>query len=131
MSKATGGCFCGSVRYEIDGEIRNSTVCHCAGCRRASAAPALAWVTVSADSFEIAQGRLATIRGRKGEKGTCDGCGGERRFCPKCGTHITFVADDRTGEVDVTTGSLDNPDAFPPEKDEGLRSKIAWVKPFA
>jgi hypothetical protein len=28
----TGGCFCRNVRYEVSGEIIDSTICHCADC---------------------------------------------------------------------------------------------------
>jgi hypothetical protein len=37
-----------------------------------------------------------------------------RSFCPHCGTQLTFQADDYPDEVDITTCSLDHPDAVPP-----------------
>jgi hypothetical protein len=112
MPAITGACFCGNIRYHIRESAVTATVCHCAGCRRASGAPAVAWVTVPADAFELLQGELRTVRGRATEPGTCDSCGGVRGFCPACGTHITFVGDDRPTEIDITTGSLDDPDRF-------------------
>ena len=30
----TGECFCGAVRYCIDGELQNARSCHCSRCRK-------------------------------------------------------------------------------------------------
>ena len=38
-----GGCQCGSVRYRISGNPVMAALCHCTMCRRANAAPAVAW----------------------------------------------------------------------------------------
>lgn len=127
----SGSCFCGLVRYEVEAEGAKPSICHCAGCRRASAAPAMAWITVPAAAFRVVAGELAAVRGRSDENGTCDGCGGVRGFCADCGTHITFVGDDRTQEVDVTTCSLEDPNRFAPTEDVFTEAKVAWMKALA
>jgi hypothetical protein len=38
MSSVVGGCYCGAIRYEADGECTNTMVCHCQTCRRVAAA---------------------------------------------------------------------------------------------
>ena len=38
-----GGCQCGTVRYRISGAPIMTALCHCTLCRRANAAPAVAW----------------------------------------------------------------------------------------
>jgi hypothetical protein len=123
----TGGCFCGRVRYEITDPAPKASVCHCVGCRRASAAPAVAWITVPADAFRLTQGELRSIRGTDYPPASCDGHGGVREFCPSCGTHLTFRADDRAGEVDITTGSLDDPARFPPTETSFGGEKLPWM----
>ena len=125
----TGGCFCGAVRYEITGAVLSQNVCHCAGCRRSSGAGAVPWITVGSSGFKVIQGTLAEIRSEKFPKDTCDGCGGVRAFCPKCGTPIIFKGDGRTNAVDVTVGSLDDPQNFKPTEDVFAGQRLPWVNP--
>src|SRR3569832_906940 len=35
----TGGCHCGAIRYEIEGEALTHALCHCTDCRRCAGAP--------------------------------------------------------------------------------------------
>jgi len=51
-----------------------------------------------------------------------------RSFCPTCGTQLTFEHDDASGEIDVTTCSLDNPELRPPKDHTRTSSKLGWVK---
>ena len=44
---AEGGCFCGAVRYRVEGEPIQSDYCHCRMCQRAGGAPVVAWGTWS------------------------------------------------------------------------------------
>lgn len=46
-----GGCMCGEIRYKLTCEPIYSTMCHCADCRRAAGAQAVAWVTVPDRNF--------------------------------------------------------------------------------
>jgi hypothetical protein len=46
-----GECLCGTVIFEIDGEIRNLYQCHCSLCRKATGAAANAATFVQAADF--------------------------------------------------------------------------------
>ena len=50
-----------------------------------------------------------------------------RTFCPSCGTSLTYEADHRADQVDLTTGGLDHPEAFPPTEDTWTEERISWV----
>ncbi|MDB5488145.1 MAG: glutathione-dependent formaldehyde-activating [Reyranella sp.] len=114
-----GGCFCGKVRYEADGESWHATACHCSICRRTSAAPFVAWFTVKPEAFRIVAGEPR--RFRSSDRAT-------RTFCPSCGTPLTFQSESYPEEIDVTTCSLDDPEQVPPESHTWRASGLSWVK---
>jgi hypothetical protein len=114
-----GGCFCGAIRYRISGEPSSSMICHCRTCRRLSAAPALAWLTVAAHDFRITNGEPSTFRSSPPVL---------RSFCSRCGTHISYVHESEQQYVDVSTCSLDDPTAYPPTHHSWLEHDVAWVK---
>ena len=114
-----GGCFCGAVRYEAEGEPWHQTVCHCSICRRTSGAPIVAWFTVKTGDFRIVAGEPARFR----SSGAAT-----RTFCGACGTALTFQSYDHADEIDVTTCSLDDPERVPPKSHTWRASGLSWVK---
>ncbi len=114
-----GGCFCGAIRYEVDANPTQATACHCSICRRTSAAPFVAWLTVTPGSFRIVSGRPKSFR--SSEHAT-------RTFCPSCGTPFTFQSTRHPNEVDVPTCSLDDPEHVPPRSHTWRASGISWAK---
>jgi hypothetical protein len=105
MSKTTGGCFCGQVRFEFEGEEIPVADCHCSMCRRTSGAPYVTWLVVREENFRYTQGEPKVLN--SSEDGT-------RFFCAECGTPLACTNTAHPGIVDVTLGSLDNPEDFPP-----------------
>ena len=114
-----GGCFCGKIRYETDDRPTQATVCHCSICRRTSAAPLVAWFTVTPGSFRFASGQPTTFH--SSEHAT-------RTFCSSCGTPLTFQSALYPNEVDVTTCSLDDPEQVPPRSHTWRASGLSWMK---
>ena len=112
-----GGCFCGAVRYRITGTPRASALCHCVSCRRACGAPTVAWVVLNARDLHIVAGEPARHR----SSGNVI-----RQFCGSCGTQLTYQKETSPDSIDITTASLDAPDAYPPTKEIWLEHKIAW-----
>ena len=113
-----GGCFCGAIRYEIDDGQHIVANCHCTMCRKTSAAPFVTWMVVAADAFRYTKGEPKALA--SSEKGT-------RYFCPDCGTPLTCVIHKAKAEVDVTTGSLDYPEKFPPIAAVFEDTKLPWL----
>ena len=48
----TGECFCGQIKYQIDGNLRDARSCHCSRCRKAFSSQASAYALVDADDFK-------------------------------------------------------------------------------
>ena len=117
LGHAEGGCLCRSVRYRVTGVPLSSIICHCHSCRRASAAPSVAWLTFDVANFKVLSGELQCFRSSPGVT---------RKFCAVCGSPITYESDRDPGSIDVTTVSLDDPNRFPPAREVWLEHKIAW-----
>jgi len=113
-----GGCYCGSVRYEVSGIPFHPTVCHCVDCRRCTAAPLVAWFSVKRSEFRIVQGQPKHFASSKPVV---------RTFCPECGTPLTYQHDDFPDEIDISTCSLDTPDLVPPKDHTWTSQKLAWI----
>jgi len=116
---AEGGCLCGQVRYRADAAPTLSMICHCRSCRRASGAPAVAWVTFATDAFALTAGEPRRFASSDPVRWG---------FCAACGTSLTYEHAARPGEIDVTTASLDDPDAFPPTYHAQLADDVAWLE---
>lgn len=113
-----GGCFCGFVRYRAGGVPGHETNCHCSICRRVHAAPFVAWVTVPAAQFAFTAGAPRRFASSQH---------GQRTFCPRCGTPLTFQSSQAPDEIDLATGSLDDPEAHPPRDHTRTSAKLSWV----
>ena len=88
-----GGCFCGAVRYRIDGTLGRVTSCHCLHCRRTTGAPFVTWVEVEPSRFSIVGGTPSRYSSRPGVT---------RTPCPRCGTQLTY---EQAGHIVVDRGS--------------------------
>lgn len=53
---------------------------------------------------------------------------GTRSFCAHCGTPLTFESSEHPEEIDVTTCSLEDPNAASPKDHTRTSSKLAWIK---
>jgi len=113
-----GGCFCGAIRYAIDDGNYLVANCHCSMCRRTSAAPYVTWMVVPTIAFGYTKGSPTKLL--SSEQGT-------RYFCSNCGTPVACVISSNPGEIDVTIGSLDNPEEFPPTLDVHEDTKLPWL----
>ena len=74
-----GSCLCGSVRYEVDGELGPSVHCHCGQCRKASGASFATNASVAADDFRFVDGESLVGRFESSP-------GQFRCFCTRCGS---------------------------------------------
>ena len=118
MSETTeGGCLCGAVRYRVTGEPVAATLCHCGDCRRASGGTNIAWAV-----FEC--GNVEWLAGEPDRHSSSPGI--YWLFCGACGSTVGYQRSERPQHLDITTGTLDEPDRFPPNVEIWVREKIGW-----
>jgi hypothetical protein len=121
MAMRAGGCLCGAVRYECDGEPQFSLQCHCRDCQRASGAPHVAAVRVAAEAFRIVKGapRRYLARADSGNEIT-------RVFCGDCGTPLYVQVSTRPDIVGVRVCTFDDPSGFKLEANIFVKSAQPW-----
>ncbi|OGG43936.1 MAG: hypothetical protein A3F84_18945 [Candidatus Handelsmanbacteria bacterium RIFCSPLOWO2_12_FULL_64_10] len=112
-----GGCYCGAVRYLANEKPKYQAICFCANCRRAVGAQSVAWVTFTTDRFSFVKGSPARFR---------TDTEAWRTFCRDCGSSLTYESDDRPGEIDAVTASLDRPEDFPPNRRVFEEERLPW-----
>ena len=88
MSRISGSCLCGSVRYEADAEPAFVAFCHCRDCQKASGGPYSANVAVPADRLTV-EGPLRSYEAKGGS-----GSAVVRSFCGNCGSSISIECED-------------------------------------
>lgn len=82
--KITGECFCGEIKYEISGNLRDAKSCHCSRCRKAFSAQASAYALVEPQQFNWLSGESILT-----SYISVEGFG--LQFCSKCGSTLCGI----------------------------------------
>jgi len=120
-----GGCYCGAVRYRIDGPPAWSGHCHCRSCQRALGGAFVTWAKVSAANFSVVKGREKVCEMTPGIK---------RGFCGDCGTTLTYSAEQDVDGQDWRTdawfaaATLDDPSIAVPKTHVYVSHQQPWIK---
>jgi hypothetical protein len=117
-----GGCDCRLVRYRLASRPLFVHCCHCRWCQRETGASFALNAMIEADRVQLLAGEPEIVD-TPSESGT----GQLIARCPKCRialwsnyggfTHVRFIR----------VGTLDDPDAFPPDIHIFTASKQPWV----
>ena len=113
----TGGCQCGRVRYALSIVPADVSVCHCRMCQKAVGGPFIVLALVHPDQLSWTRGKSAQFR---------SSTIATRLYCADCGTPLAYVNDD-SGDVELTTGSLDEPERAVPTRATGNESRLPWL----
>jgi hypothetical protein len=97
--RATGGCLCGAIRYEVRGPLRDVVNCHCGQCRRAHGHYA---------AYTNAEWSAVTLSGAEHLRWFESSDFARRGFCTTCGSSL-FWERRGSSSVSIAAGSLDAP----------------------
>ena len=113
-----GGCHCGAVRFEVEGDFERFFLCHCSRCRKGSGS------AHGANLFST----TATLRWLSGEdkirRYQVPGARHEKSFCTDCGAALPSQLSGAF--VKVPAGSLDSALAMRPTAHIFVASRAAW-----
>ena len=104
--KLTGGCYCGALRYEAEGEPVMKGECHCRECQYITGGQANDFMAMPEPGFRYTQGTFKGFRRADLDHAVT------REFCPECGTHILTRSPALPGAVILKVGSLDDTSVF-------------------
>ncbi len=114
-----GGCLCGAIRYRsLDAPIR-CVICHCENCRKHSGGPCLSFVHFPIHAFTWITREPSRFRSSRYA---------ERGFCPECGSTLSMHEEILEDRVQITLGSLDNPERITPQDHVWTDSQISWFE---
>ncbi|MFP6806824.1 MAG: GFA family protein [Pseudomonadales bacterium] len=113
----TGECFCGEVKYRIEGSVRDARSCHCSRCRKAFSSQASAYALVNSSEFHWVSGidLLTTFSSEHGFG---------LQFCSKCGSTLCGIFQDEVHGV--TLGCLNEDPQIEIGRHIFVGSKASW-----
>lgn len=92
----SGKCLCGTVSYEITGDLSNLLHCHCSLCRKSHGASFVTFAATSIETFKFTSG-LTHLQPSSGPGHI------NRNFCGTCGSTMPF---EEGGSISVPVGTL-------------------------
>ncbi|MGA9575156.1 MAG: GFA family protein [Lysobacterales bacterium] len=121
--KLEGGCTCGQLRYRLKRPPIIVNCCHCRWCQRETGTAFALNALIESDAVSLLSGRPARVLTPSNS-----GKGQTIVRCPKCfialWSHYAGAGDELSF---VRVGTLDNPDALPPDVHIFTASKQPWV----
>ncbi len=104
--KIEGGCYCGAVRFEAEGDAVFKGQCHCRECQYISGGSPNVTMGVPEAGFRYTQGSPKAFQRTDLDTPVT------REFCGDCGTPLLSKAPSLPGVVLLKVGALDDPSVF-------------------
>lgn len=118
-----GGCTCGRVRYRLTSDPIVVHCCHCTWCQRETGASFALNAVIEANRVELLSGSPERI-----ETPSESGRGQPVFRCPTCRVALWSHYGSKGDKANfIRVGTLDHPDACPPDVHIFTRSKQQWV----
>jgi hypothetical protein len=119
MSKYTGSCLCGGIKFTINGVIGPIQICHCMQCRKAQGTAIVTNVPVSMHEFTLNEGSdlLTSFESSPGK---------QRVFCKSCGSPIFSKRDSLPDVLRIRMGLINEPIDAPLLAHFYTGSKASW-----
>lgn len=116
-----GSCLCGAVNYQVDGELKALTHCHCTRCRKGHGAAFATYASTLRSNINVTDhGKM--LKGYESSPGVL------RQFCGQCGSSLFWHrADGEFREwLSIAIATLDTPLVAPKQKHLCVAMKADW-----
>ena len=114
MTRMTGGCACGAVRFAAEVASPEAYLCHCRMCQRATGSVSIAFVNA----------KQGDVVWDSGPDWYVSSPIAKRPFCAKCGTSLGFQFLEGSENMDLTVASFDDPAYFICTSHFGTESRL-------
>jgi hypothetical protein len=117
----TGGCLCGALRYEAEGEPLFAGLCYCADCQKASGSAFIPFMGFASSAVRVSgPARQFTTKAARGADAV-------RNFCPVCGSLVFGGEVGKDDSFTIYAGTLDDPSSFHPTIAIFARRRPPWA----
>lgn len=117
--KITGGCGCGTTRWESAGSILWAGHCHCTSCRKAGSAPVSSWLGVPLDGFRWTG---------DAPNEWVSSPGATRGNCKVCGAPVFFFSTRWPEEMHLYAATLDDPSLYKPTAHFSWAERVPYLE---
>jgi len=115
-----GSCFCGSVRYQITGNMGIFQYCHCSRCRKVSGSAHASNLFVAPEDFKWLSGE-----NHVGRYDPPDTRYFATSFCKQCGSSLPWLSKSKKVVI-VSAGTLDGDPGVRPTQNIFCGSRPDW-----
>ena len=123
MTKISGSCLCGSVKYEGDIDPVFAANCHCVDCRKVSGSGHLALIAAP-------EAGISFTGDVKSYELTADsGSAVAHHFCPNCGSQMYNTNSRLPGVKVLVATTLDDPEFYKPGMTVYASRALSWDQP--
>ncbi len=97
----TGGCLCGRVKYQYDGDINEIAMCHCSQCRKAQGGPFATNSPITSQNIEFSGQHFIREYQSNDDK--------VRAFCSHCGSPLYSRLNSNPDIKRLRIGTVESP----------------------
>ena len=123
MVQFTGGCLCGTIRYEVNAEPQGIQNCHCDNCRKVTGSAFATNIFVADDDVVITQGEPRSHSHIADSGNTL-----VKEFCANCGSQLFGHGTGRPGVRNIKVGSIDDASFVQPVADLYVKRALPFTQ---
>lgn len=121
-NKITGGCLCGSVRYEVENTFSKFYFCHCQQCQKITGSAHAANLFTHPDGIKWISGEELKKQFSYPDRDFTV------VFCSECGSGLPFITKNGKTLI-VPAGSLDAEPNIQPKDNIFWAERASWYEP--